>query len=106
MSWIFRNNWLWYVLSSSGLIDQTLLVYAGPCLQVLGWSVTSSYQLFKWWTKKPPKERIVVLECRSIEIDPYNEGLPQRIEENKLASDTREQEDFVVVSVSDRILPL
>ena len=61
MSWIYPNSFLWKLLLSSGFIDHSLLLLIGPTLDVLTWSATSGYQLYKWLRIKP-KQNIIVLE--------------------------------------------
>jgi hypothetical protein len=55
------NSFWWRLLLASGIIDHSLLVIIGPSLDVLTWTATSGYQLYKWMRKKP-KQQVVILE--------------------------------------------
>ncbi len=75
MSWSFRiqpNTFWWRMLLASGIIDHSLLVIIGPSLDILTWTATSGYQLYKWIRKKP-KQQVIVLEIKSRDTDNQSE---------------------------------
>jgi hypothetical protein len=89
MSWSFRiqpNTFLWRMLLASGIIDHSLLVIVGPSLDILTWTATSGYQLYKWMRKKP-NQQVIVLEIQNKEKD------------NKTQLE-EEEDDFVFISHS------
>ena len=89
MSWSFRiqpNTFWWRMLLASGIIDHSLLVIVGPSLDILTWTATSGYQLYKWMRKKP-NQQVIVLEIQNkdkTDQDDYKE----------------EEDDFVLISHS------
>ena len=99
MSWSFRiqpNTFWWRMLLASGIIDHSLLVIVGPSLDILTWTATSGYQLYKWMRKKP-NQQVIVLET----IRP--EFVRSKIQ-NKDKTDQddykEEEDDFVLISHS------
>jgi hypothetical protein len=84
MSWLQPNSFWWRLLLASGIVDHSLLVIIGPSLDILTWTATSGYQLFKWMKKKP-KQQVIVLEIQSKEKNETNQD---------------EEGDFVLISHS------
>ncbi len=66
------NSFWWRLLLASGIVDHSLLVIIGPSLDILTWTATSGYQLYKWMRKKP-KQQVVILEVRAQEKDNQSE---------------------------------
>ena len=89
MSWSFRiqpNTFWWRMLLASGIIDHSLLVIVGPSLDILTWTATSGYQLYKWMKKKP-SQQVVILEI-------------QTKDKNSKDQPPNEEDDFVLISHS------
>jgi hypothetical protein len=93
MSWSFRiqpNTFWWRMLLASGIIDHSLLVIVGPSLDILTWTATSGYQLYKWMKKKP-NQQVVILEIQNKEKDKNKDNKDQPLDE---------EDDFVLISHS------
>ncbi len=70
MSWFSPGAILWRMLLASGYLDQSLLMFVGPSLQVLSWSVTNGYSLYRWCNQpKPPKVIVLEVQTLSSELD-------------------------------------
>ena len=92
MSWSFRiqpNTFWWRMLLASGIIDHSLLVIVGPSLDILTWTATSGYQLYKWMKKKP-SQQVVILEIQN----------KDNKEKDKKNQPPDEEDDFVLISHS------
>ena len=92
MSWSFRiqpNTFWWRMLLASGIIDHSLLVIVGPSLDILTWTATSGYQLYKWMRKKP-NQQVIVLEIQNKDKDKTDQD----------GDDNKEEDDFVLISHS------
>jgi len=74
------------MLLASGIIDHSLLVIVGPSLDILTWTATSGYQLYKWMRKKP-NQQVVILEIQNKDKDNKDQSLD-------------EEDDFVLISHS------
>ncbi len=87
MSWFQPNSFWWRLLLASGIVDHSLLVIIGPSLDILTWTATSGYQLYKWMRKKP-KQQVIILEIQGKDT------------ENKAHDKLTEEDDFILISHS------
>jgi hypothetical protein len=79
MNWM-QNKIIWNMILASGIIDETVGSLIIPGLQLITWSVTTSYDLYKWCRKKDDKS-VFIIEYKSV-----NE------------TEDKSEEDFVLVS--------